>query len=250
MTKRSYTVELRSAPLPELDDDVVEAFADAVLADRRLAGATPSADLALRVLELRTGVDAASLEDALDIAIAAFERASRRRLGTAEADVVDAAVWLEDATVADRHELLSGAEVAEKLGVSRQRVQQLASMPGRFPEPVKDFGTVSVWRWGDVQDWIATGGRGEAGRMTALAAALGVQLSGKRNPEHRDALVERLVDLANAGDKDAIEFLDLNPELAFKSAGDGKYYRQVDSGRGPGIAVGARGSIVRTRRRA
>jgi hypothetical protein len=86
--------------------------------------------------------------------------------------------------------------------------------------------------------------------MTANAAAIGVALSGKRNPEHRVEMLDQLIGLANAGDQVAIEWLEANPELAFQDRGT--WVPQVDSGpRSPGLAAGrdreGRGRIVRTR---
>lgn len=149
--KRAYTVELRSSPVRRIDDEIIDAFASAVFADRRLAGAAPAADLALHTLEWRTGVDAVSAAAAVGLAAASFTRAAKCAGLTVE--IVEASVWFDDDERGDRQELLSGAEVARRLGISRQRVQQLASVAGRFLRPVATFGTVSAWRWGDIADW-------------------------------------------------------------------------------------------------
>src|SRR5438046_1197702 len=123
--KRAYTVELRSAVIEKLDDEIVDAFSKALHADRRLGGPIPSADLALRVLDLRTGLDATSPVDALEIAASSFARAVRRAV-PGETAIVDASVWLDIEGVDSPDELLSGAEVAKFLGHTRQYVQQLA----------------------------------------------------------------------------------------------------------------------------
>lgn len=47
------------------------------------------------------------------------------------------------------------AEAAELLGVSRQRVLQLAQQPG-FPEPVAVLRMGKVWRADDVKAWAAS----------------------------------------------------------------------------------------------
>jgi len=89
---------------------------------------------------------------------------------------------------------------------------------------------------------------GEAAGIGPDAAAIGVALSATRNPEHRAAMLRQLIDLANAGDRAAIDYLEANPELAFFDELTKKWVVQMDSGpRSPGIAVG-RGRIVRTRR--
>lgn len=50
-------------------------------------------------------------------------------------------------------ELLGATEVASLIGVTRQRVHQLAKEPG-FPEPVARLTLGAVWRTEDVQRWI------------------------------------------------------------------------------------------------
>ncbi len=67
----------------------------------------------------------------------------------------------------EREEVLSAAEVARRLGVSRERVRQLAEEPGRFPTAVGKTGKSRAWRWGDVADWVAAGGRRPPGRPRA-----------------------------------------------------------------------------------
>lgn len=49
-------------------------------------------------------------------------------------------------------ELLTGEQVAERLGLSRQRVQQLSGRPD-FPPPAGRVGKATVWRAGDVDDY-------------------------------------------------------------------------------------------------
>lgn len=51
-------------------------------------------------------------------------------------------------------ELVTGAEAARRLGLSRERVRQLAEKPG-FPEPLGKVGNAIVWRWRDVERWSA-----------------------------------------------------------------------------------------------
>jgi hypothetical protein len=49
-------------------------------------------------------------------------------------------------------ELISGAEIARGLGVSRERGRQLAERPD-FPKPLGRLGTTNVWAWKDVEAW-------------------------------------------------------------------------------------------------
>ncbi len=52
-------------------------------------------------------------------------------------------------------DLVTGAEAARRLGLSRERVRQLASRP-EFPEPVGRIGNAIVWRWAEVEKWSRT----------------------------------------------------------------------------------------------
>lgn len=54
----------------------------------------------------------------------------------------------------DIPELAGATEIADALGVTRQRVQQLASEPG-FPAPVAVLKMGKVWALDDVRAWAA-----------------------------------------------------------------------------------------------
>ena len=51
-------------------------------------------------------------------------------------------------------QLLTGADVARRLCVSRERVRQLA-VRDDFPSPLGRVGNYIVWRADDVEQWIA-----------------------------------------------------------------------------------------------
>lgn len=55
-------------------------------------------------------------------------------------------------------DLVSTAEIARLLGVTRQRVQQLAKTPG-FPVPAATLSMGSVWHTADIRAWAAATGR-------------------------------------------------------------------------------------------
>lgn len=55
-------------------------------------------------------------------------------------------------------ELVGATEIADLLGVTRQRVQQLANDPG-FPEPVARLKMGNVWVLEDVIAWAERTGR-------------------------------------------------------------------------------------------
>jgi hypothetical protein len=51
-------------------------------------------------------------------------------------------------------ELVSGAEIGRRLGVSRERVRQWASNPKyRFPDSLARVGGSKIWKWPDIQRW-------------------------------------------------------------------------------------------------
>jgi len=55
--------------------------------------------------------------------------------------------------LAAMHHLMGAAEIGARLGVSRQRVQQIVSRPD-FPAPVVVLGMGKVWETDDVEKWI------------------------------------------------------------------------------------------------
>jgi len=63
-------------------------------------------------------------------------------------------------------EIVSGAEIGRRLGVTREAVRQWRRRPG-FPEPVGRVGQAIAWNWEDVRRWAeqrptqATGGKGD-----------------------------------------------------------------------------------------
>ena len=54
--------------------------------------------------------------------------------------------------------LIGAQEIADTLGVSRQRVHQWRSLPG-FPPPVMALAMGLVWYWPDVETWATKTGR-------------------------------------------------------------------------------------------
>lgn len=52
----------------------------------------------------------------------------------------------------DVDELVTGAEVGRRVGLSRERIRQLAERDD-FPKPVGRAGVAILWRWPDVQRW-------------------------------------------------------------------------------------------------
>lgn len=55
-------------------------------------------------------------------------------------------------------ELAGVAEIAELLGVTRQRVHQLAKTPG-FPKPLAELSAGAIWDRAEVENWARATGR-------------------------------------------------------------------------------------------
>lgn len=51
-------------------------------------------------------------------------------------------------------ELVGIAETAHMLGVSRQRVHQIAQSNPEFPRPVAELAAGRIWRRREIEDWI------------------------------------------------------------------------------------------------
>lgn len=52
----------------------------------------------------------------------------------------------------DLADLVTGAEIGRRLGISTQRVHQLAGQDS-FPRPLGRVGNSIVWRWDDLECW-------------------------------------------------------------------------------------------------
>jgi hypothetical protein len=101
--KRSYTVELESARIGQaVTDELLDTFAGALFADKRIAGPAPTADAGRQTLELRTCVDATGPANAVAVAEVAFVRAARK--AGVVVDVTVANVWLDAAAIGDSAE--------------------------------------------------------------------------------------------------------------------------------------------------
>lgn len=61
-------------------------------------------------------------------------------------------------TVPRVHHLVSRVEIADMLGVSRQRLHQIIAAGG-FPEPVANLGIGQVWERAAVRRWVHETGR-------------------------------------------------------------------------------------------
>lgn len=57
------------------------------------------------------------------------------------------------------HHLVGAAEVAELLGVSRQRVDAIARTHADFPKPQAELQAGRVWLRAEIADWARRTGR-------------------------------------------------------------------------------------------
>lgn len=65
-------------------------------------------------------------------------------------------MWQPSAVTED---LVSGAEIGRRLGVSREAVRKWANAPERdFPPPLARVGRSVVWDWGAVKTWADSNG--------------------------------------------------------------------------------------------
>lgn len=56
------------------------------------------------------------------------------------------------ADIEEPEELVTGAEIGRRLGISRERVRQLTHHPD-FPKPLGRLGSANVWTWQVVSEW-------------------------------------------------------------------------------------------------
>lgn len=154
---RGYTIHMTSKPIPNLGEGTLIEFSEWLDRERGIVAPVPAANLVTGSLRLTASVDATTLVEALGKARRAFERAMNNA-GVAGGEVIEAEIE-EAQDDGDRHELVTGAEVARRVGISRERVRQLATQIGRFPPAAATVGGYRIWRWGDIADWAQVQGR-------------------------------------------------------------------------------------------
>lgn len=155
-----HTIHIETLPDLTRDAEVLRRFSDAMLGDRVASAAECGFDAASGSLSATFHVDARGLAHGIELGVKAFYRG----LGAAGFDV-DRPGWrlLIDAReggdpldpVPRRYELeklLTGAEIAERLGMSRQRFGQLADSED-FPMSRGKVGGMVVWLQSDVDAW-------------------------------------------------------------------------------------------------
>lgn len=182
MAKRWYTLAVQTEPVDGLADVALEAVAAALGADRSVAGPVVGASTISGTLSARLSVEAPSIEAALAAAAAAVRRALRKaKLGDVAISDADVALELPgDEFASARDDLVGTPDVAQRLGISRQRVAQLVEQPGRFPAPVARVRGTHIWRWGDIVDWISAGKRDMRRKPTPAEAPVPKRAKRKR----------------------------------------------------------------------
>lgn len=160
MDKRWYTVSASTGPLDTFADNVVEQLGAALTRSVYLSGTVASGESLTRRLSMRGSVEAPHVQRATTDGISDVYRAFRA-IGIPPR-VVDFRVLedlAEDEFAAARDDVVGTPQVADRLGISRQRVAQLVAQQGRFPTPIATVRGTHVWEWGDIADWIAAGAR-------------------------------------------------------------------------------------------
>lgn len=148
---RSFLVTLAAKPVRSLTADDFARFVSAIDLAPNLLAAVPAANLTTGSLRVTATVESTSEEAAFRRGLLDFRRVlSNLSLPPL---VAEAAIEEETGDDVSRHELVTGAEVARRLGISRERVRQLAANPRRFPQPRFALGRANVWTWGDILDW-------------------------------------------------------------------------------------------------
>lgn len=163
--KQSYTAHVESAPLPiAITEEFLDAFAAALDRERKIAAPASSSNTATRTIGMTASVDAATPSEAFDAAVQAFWRAADTATKGARFGIAEAGVELDVGDDFERSEIVSAAEVARRVELSRERVRQLAADPRRFPAAIANIRGSKAWRWGDIVDWLEAGGRRGPGR--------------------------------------------------------------------------------------
>jgi len=99
------------------------------------------------------------------------------------------------------HHLVGVAEVAEMLGVSRQRVNQLVSDSPDFPPPESELSAGRVWLRESIEAWIATNASHQRSGASEEAVA---RMSERFSPDTRKAIALAGEEASRAG-SEAIE---------------------------------------------
>lgn len=70
-------------------------------------------------------------------------------------------------------EMVGVAEISEILGVSRQRVHQIAGVYDDFPAPIAELTAGRIWRKKDIEGWLKDHPQRPPGRPSRKGKAVG-----------------------------------------------------------------------------
>jgi len=140
-----------------------------------------------RLDELVTaGCDDATFSSKDDLTFAEFDREAVSLVDAVVSaiEAVESVVGLEVLRI-DPDELVWASEIAERTGRSRQNVDQLVRGqrgPGGFPAPATHATRNPLWRWSDVEVWLATyEGREPQTERSLVLGALNGALQARHN---------------------------------------------------------------------
>lgn len=152
---RGWRVAVESAPMrdPELARSLPEGLLEALLRDPRVTGPVTSGPDAEGRVGATVAVDAADVLDAARTAAEAVGEALERLGAPGEIELLEVEPWGRE--VERTPELLGASDVAEILGISRQRVYQLLEERADFPRPAAGLARGWLWRRGEVEAWAA-----------------------------------------------------------------------------------------------
>jgi hypothetical protein len=160
MTNKEYVaqIEVWSDPDPDRADDLL----DALLALGAIGPVVASGSLGVGYtarffVEIPGGGDEGDLlaaHEARMIVMAALEKAGVEHRGVARLEVIDGNLDELEFT-RETDELVGVTELAEMLGVTRQRASELRTRPG-FPAPIADLASGPVWKSSSLRRFVDT----------------------------------------------------------------------------------------------
>jgi predicted DNA-binding transcriptional regulator AlpA len=126
-----------------VSDDDLDTFADLLVKHHGVAGGRDRVWSA--VVTIETSDEARALARGVHLIRQLAKKAGLPDWATSTAQVVTAGDLDREQMSSNRPELVSGPEAARMLGISRQRVHQLASENPEFPEPLYRLAVGSLW---------------------------------------------------------------------------------------------------------
>jgi hypothetical protein len=149
-----------TAPANHIDDDTLTSIVQQI-------NATLSVDAATKVLTASYEVTAQTLRQAIDQALQIARALPAKPTSLRVLPLDD---WMREQEAPGRQDLVGSTEAARLLGVSRQRVGQLAERPD-FPAPIARISAGPIWTRASVVAFNERWGRKITGRPRKAASA-------------------------------------------------------------------------------